>query len=224
MRLLCGAMWMCCSAAPALGQTGWGVGGGIAYLEHRVDAGYGRERFSGLALELHVERQFGERLSLQLRGQGGGLQPAGGGDLDRRIGEAEMRARVSIGQVWGVYGGLTVRAISSDAGRQRWTFGRIGAEVRPAFTDTHLRAIGRLGIIPFASVPGLSSASISVDAAVGLEYAGARFSLGLVYGVERFAFTAGDINRAEQMSRLTLRGEHRISRHGSTTRGSVVQP
>jgi hypothetical protein len=223
MRLLCGVMWLCWSATPALGQSGWVVGGGIAYLEHRVDAGYGRERFSGLALQLSIERQFGRRLTLGLRGEGGGLEAAAG-DLDRRIGEAEASARVTVGAMWGVYGGLVLRAIASDAGRQRWTFGRLGAEVRPAFTDPHLRAIGRLGIIPFTSVPGLAPASITVDGAVGLEYAGKRFSLGFLYGLERFALTAGNTNRAEQMSRLTLRGGYRISGHGIEPRGAVVQP
>jgi hypothetical protein len=215
MRRLWSLALLVCTGTPAFSQTAWVVGGGVEYLEHRVDAGYGRERFTGLALELDVERRFGSRVAVRLRGEGGGLEAAAAGDLDRRIGEAEASARVAIGAVWAVYGGLTLRAISSDAGRQRWSFGRFGVEVRPAFTDARLHAVGRLGVIPFTSVPGLASASITVDGAVGLEYERGRWSIGLVYGVERFAFNAGDVHRDEQMSRLALRGAFHVSRRRS---------
>ena len=56
------------------------------------------------------------------------MQPDASGDLDRRIGEAELSAVMLLTPSWGFYGGLTMRAIANDAGRQRWLLGRIGAE------------------------------------------------------------------------------------------------
>ena len=199
------------AAQSVAGQSSWVAGGGVAFLEYRVDAGYGPERYNGPALELSLERRFGARLTLRLSGAGAGLQAAAAGDLDRRLGQADMNARFMIAPVWGLYGGLTMRAIANDAGRQHWVFGRIGAEVRPAFSGEEFHAVGRIGFIPFVSVQGLSSASITLDGAVGLEYQRKRLTLGLLFGLERFAFTsASEADREEQMSALTLRAAIRL--------------
>lgn len=188
-------------------QSPWMVGGRLALVEERVDAGFGLERFSGVGLGLDVERRLGSRFTVGLRGQGATLQPDASGDLDRRIGEAEVSAQMSMTPSWGFYGGMTLRAIANDAGRQQWLLGRIGAEVRPAFTGDRFRAIGRLGMIPITSVDGLSSSSLAFDGAVGLEYRQDRWALKLVYGLERFAFSSSTgTRRDEQLSTLTFRG------------------
>ena len=172
-----------------------------------MDAGFGLERFSGVGLGLEVERRLGERFTIGLGGQGAKLQPDDSGDLDRRIGEAELRALLSMTPAWGFYGGLTMRAIANDAGRQQWLLGRIGAEVRPAFTGDRFRAIGRLGVIPLSSVEGLSPSSLAFDGAAGLEYHQDRWAIKLLYGLERFAFTSSTgVRRDEQLSTLTFRG------------------
>jgi hypothetical protein len=69
------------------------AGGGIAFVEYRVDAGYGGgpERFNGPGLELSMARHFGSRFTLGLSGAGAGLQAAASGDLD--VGSAR-RTRV----------------------------------------------------------------------------------------------------------------------------------
>lgn len=187
------------------------VSGRLALVEERVDAGFGLERFSGVGLGLDVERRLGSRFTVGLRGQGATLQPDASGDLDRRIGEAELSALMSMTRSWGFYGGMTLRAIANDAGRQHWLLGRIGAEVRPAFTGDRFRAIGRLGMIPISSVDGLSASSLAFDGAVGLEYHHDRWALKLVYGLERFAFTSSTgARRDEQLSTLTFRGGIRV--------------
>ncbi|HUC39768.1 MAG TPA: hypothetical protein VMR92_02965 [Gemmatimonadales bacterium] len=211
MKAVCFAVLVVVAARPVAAQGGWVLGGGIAFVEYRVDAGYGPERFNGPGLELNMARHFGSRVTLGLSGTGAGLQAAASGDLDRRLGEADASARFMVTPVWGVYGGVTWRAISNDAGRQHWVFGRLGAELRPTFSGDRIHAVGRLGFVPFVSVEGLSSASITVDGAVGLEYEHSRVTLGLLYGVERFAFTsAGDVDRVEQLSKLTLRAGLRL--------------
>jgi len=207
----CVAALLVFTAERAASQGRWIGTGGLGYVEQRVDAGYGLEQFSGLALEFGVDGRLSSHVAITLRGLGGELQAADAADLDRRIGEAEVLARYKLASVWGFYGGVTLRAISSDAGRQHWVVGRIGAEVRPAFSGGRLHAIGRIGLIPVAAIEGLSSAAITLDGAVGLEYERDRISLGLVYAVEQYAFTApGDIERAEQLSRLMLRGGLRL--------------
>ena len=211
IRTVGSAVLLLVTAQSVAGQSSWVAGGGIAFLEYRVDAGFGPERFSGPGLELSVERRFGSRLTLGLSGAGAGLQAAVAGDLDRRLGQADASVRYMIAPVWGLYGGLTMRAISNDAGRQHWVFGRIGAEVRPAFTSEGFHAVGRIGFIPFISVQGLSSASITLDGAVGVEFARKRLTLGLLFGLERFAFTsASEADRDEQLSTLMLRAGIRL--------------
>lgn len=189
----------------------WTVSGRLALVEERVDAGFGLERFSGVGLGLEVERRLGSRFTIGLHGQGATMEPDASGDLDRRIGEADLSALMLMTPSWGFYGGLTLRAIANDAGRQQWLLGRIGAEVRPAFTGDRFRAIGRLGVIPISSVDGLSPSSLAFDGAVGLEFQQGRWALKLVYGLERFAFTSSTgVRRDEQLSTLTFRGGIRL--------------
>ena len=201
------------AARPALTQSPWTVSGRLALVEQRVDAGFGLERFSGVGLGLDVERRFGSRFTVGLRGQGATMQPDAEGDLDRRIGEAELSAGLTIAPWWGFYGGVTVRAVANDAGRQHWVLAKLGAELRPAFSGNAFRALGRLGMIPVASVSGLSSSSLAFDGAVGVDYNRNRVALRLVYGLERFAFSSSNgTRREEQLSTLTFRAGVRLSR------------
>jgi hypothetical protein len=58
-------------------------------------------------------------------------------------------------------------------------------------------------------VEGLSSASTPSTRVARIR--ASRVTLGLLYGVERFAFTsAGDVDRVEQLSKLTLRAGIRL--------------
>jgi hypothetical protein len=201
------------TVGPAAAQSGWSVGGRMGIVEHRVAAGFGNERFSGWLIGLEVERQLGTRVHVQLLGQGAELRPAAAGDLDRRIGEIEARARVDVRPWWCLYSALTLRVVASDAARQRWRVARIGAEVRPAFSGGSMRAIGRFGVIPVAAVSGLRAASFALDGAVGLDYERPDFWLGMFYGLERFAFPSENgVRRSEQMSTLTLQGGIRLAR------------
>ncbi len=164
-------MWQCGTAfVPVLGvctasaQSSWVASADIAIVEHRVDAGFGSERFSGWTLGLEVARRFGRRVTVRVAGQGGQLQPAASGDLDRRIGEIEAGAQVAAGRWWALYGAVTRRAVASDAARQRWLFGRVGVEVHPAFTGENLRASVTLAVVyglerfGFPSVNGIRRA------------------------------------------------------------------
>ena len=200
-------------ARAARAQSAWLVSGRLALVEQRVDAGFGLERFAGVGLGLDVERRFGSRFTLGLRGQGATVRPDDSGDLDRRIGEAELSAAMALKPWWGVYSTVMRRAIANDAGSQQWTLVRVGAQVRPAFSGGRLHALGRLGAIPIASVSGLSQSSLAFDGVVGVEYDHPRYALRLAYGLERFAFSSETGNRRdEQMSTLTVRVGVRLQR------------
>jgi hypothetical protein len=200
-------------ARAARAQSAWLVSGRLALVEQRVDAGFGVERFAGVGLGLDVERRLGSRFTVGLRGQGATVRPDDSGDLDRRIGEAELGAAMALKPWWGVYGSVMRRAIANDAGSQQWTLVRIGAELRPAFSGGRLHALGRLGAIPVTSVSGLSQSSLAFDGLVGVEYEHPRYALRLAYGLERFAFTSENGNRRdEQMSTLTVRVGVRLQR------------
>lgn len=212
--LLCGLVLVLPAGAGSVaGQSAWTVSGRMAIVDYRVDAGYGAERYDGWALGADIARQVGSRLSIRLMGQGAQLRAEGLEDLDRRVGDAELSARLNVADWWGFYTGLTLRAVADDAARQRWTLGRIGVAVQPAFTAGSVRAIGRLGVIPIAAVSGLPSASFAFDGAVGLDYDRAGVTLGVLYGLERFGFPSRNgIRRSEQVSTLTLRGGIRLGR------------
>jgi hypothetical protein len=206
------ALALLAGASPVAGQSSWTATGHMAIVDYRVDAGFGSvERFDGWALGIDIARQLGPRLTVRLMGQGAQLRAERAGDLDRRIGDAELSARLTVADWWGFYSGLTLRAVANDAARQRWTLGRIGVAVEPAFSGGSMRAIGRLGVIPIAAVSGLPSASFAFDGAVGLDYDRAGVTLGVLYGLERFGFPSRNgIRRSEQVSSLTLRGGVRL--------------
>ena len=194
------------SARAARAQSAWLVSGRLALVEQRVDAGFGLERFAGVGLGLDVERRLGSRFTVGLRSQGATVRPDDSGDLDRRIGEVELSAVMALKPWWGVYSSVMRRAIANDAGSQQWTLVRVGAELRPAFSDGRLHALGRLGAIPVTSVSGLSPSSLAFDGVVGVDYDHPRYALRLAYGLERFAFSSENGNRRyEQLSTLTFR-------------------
>lgn len=187
------------------------MSGRLALVEERVNAGFGLERFSGVGLGLGVERRLGS-FTVGVRGQGATMQPDASGDLDRRLGDAELSATLAVKPWWGFYGGLTLRAIANDAGAQQWILGRIGVELHSSFTGEQFRAVGRLGMIPLTSVGGLSSSALAFDGAVGLDYERNRYVLGIRYALERFAFTSGTgTRRDEQLSTLTFRAGLKIN-------------
>jgi hypothetical protein len=198
-------------ASTAAAQVEWSGFGRLAIVEYRVDAGFGVERFAGAALGVEGAVRVGPRLTVEVLAQGAQLSAAAQGDLDRRTGDLQGTARLAVRGWWGFYGGATLRAVASDAARQRWVLLRIGAEARPAFTGDRLRAIGRLGAIPVVAVSGLPSSAFGVDAAVGLEYVRNGLTLGALYTLERFDFPSrGGIQRLEQVSTITFRGGVRL--------------
>lgn len=205
-RVLIGAaLLLSFSIARAVGQGRWTAASRLTLTEHRVDAGFGVERFSGVGIGVDAARRFG-RLTLGVAAQGTHLAAQASSELDRRMGEVGGTLTLAVGSWWGVYGGLSSRSLASDAARQHWVLGRLGVEARPSFSGARARAIGHLAIMPVATLSGVPSAAPAIDGGAGIDYAAGNVRLALLYGVERFTFPAlNGIRRREQFSTLSLR-------------------
>jgi hypothetical protein len=200
------------AAGSTAAQASWSAGGRIVLVEHRIEAGFGAERYSGFGLGVEGARRLSRRVSVTLAAQGTQLRSATAGELDRRMGEIDLRGRLAMASWWGFYGGLTARAIASDASREHWMLGRVGAEIRTPFTGGTTYALARLGVIPVATVSGLDNSSFAFDGGVGVEYGAPRVTFGLLYALERFEFPrANGLRRVEQVSSLLLRASLRLT-------------
>ncbi len=212
-------VWCGLALVPAIGATpprapaqdavsGFANG---SLVEYRVAAGAGVERFGGPLLGLGGAVRRGTRLTISVLVQGGTLEARRAADLERRIGEIGVDAQFSVAPWLALAGGGAVRAVANDVARQRWVLVRFGAEARPAFMGTPMRAVLRAGLIPVVAVGGLPAPALALHAAAGLEYSHGPLTLAALYSVERFDFPLrGGIRRLEQVSALTCRAGLRL--------------
>jgi len=212
-------LWCGLALAPALGATpsrapGQRAISGVAsaaFVDYRVRAGSGVERFNGAVLGLGGAARVGPRTTVGVTVQGGTLEPRRTADLERRFGDITVDARFSVAPWFALTGGGSVRAVANDVARQRWVLVRFGGEARPAFMGTPMRAILRVGMIPVVAVSGLPAPALALHAAAGLEYNRGSLTLAASYGVERFDFPPrSGIRRLEQVSAVTLRAGLRL--------------
>lgn len=182
----------------------------LSFVEHRVDAGFGLERTTGLVGGVAADARLGTRVELQGHLASGTLRlrSAGGTDLDV--------AEVGVGASWWVRswiaarGSMTVRGYSADIARQRWSIMSLGAELRIPLAAGRIHGIVRGAWLPLVRVNGLSRPSTALAASAGTEYAVSRWSLAIVYELERYDFPPqGVMARFEQLSALTLEARFR---------------
>ncbi|HEU5260153.1 MAG TPA: hypothetical protein VFU41_01890 [Gemmatimonadales bacterium] len=173
--------------------------------EHRVDAGFGLERASGLVFGAAVSAHVGPRLELALRAQGGSLEASTAGAVDRDLGEIALATRVAAASFLSLQAEASRRVYSSAIARQAWTLVGVGAEVQVPFIEKAVRGLARAGFLPVVSVEGLHRPDLAFTAAAGLEYAAGAITLRALYSLERYDFPAQDAGRRpEQLSALTL--------------------
>ncbi len=214
-------VWCGLALVPALGATTSGASAQSAVsafasasaAEHRVDIGYGVDRFSGVVLGFGTVVRWRPRVVTVLTVQGGTLEARSARDLERRVADVAVDARYAVGSWFSLTGGVGLRSVANDVGRQRWVLVRFGGEARPAFMGTPMRAVLRAGVIPVVAVNGLPAPTLALHAATGLEYDRGSFTFRALYGVERFDFPLRNgTRRLEQVSALTLRAGVRL--HG----------
>lgn len=173
--------------------------------EHRVDAGFGLERASGLVVGATASGHLGPLLELALRAQGGSLKASTAGAVDRDLGEIAVATRVAAASWLCLQAEASRRVYSSTIARQAWTLVGLGAEIQVPFTEEAVRGLARVGFLPVVSVKGLQRPDFAFTAAVGLEYAASPLTLRALYSLERYDFPVRDAwRRREQLSALTL--------------------
>ena len=201
-----GAFGIALSAGPTAAQRAVTPFASLSLAEHRVDVGYGVERSRGAILGGGARVRLGARVELALRVQGGWLNAATPGAVDRDVGEVGLEAGVRAAPWLTFRAGAQRRAYSSMIARQGWTLVDVGAEVRFAFARGTITGVTRAAVVPVVSVSGLPRPDVAVTAATGLQIRRRGATLGALYSLERYDFPAqGAISRREQLAAVTLR-------------------
>lgn len=185
------------------------LAGSLSFAEHRVDAGFGLERTAGWITGGALVARFGN-IDLQAQMRTGRLQlrSATGTALD--VAEAGVAASWWLRPWIALRGAALVRGYSADVGRQRWRMAEVGAEFRVPFVEGRMHGTVRGAWRPTVSVTGLSRPNTAFAAAAGTEYDISRWSLAVLYELERYDFPPqSGMKRFEQMSALTVRASFR---------------
>jgi hypothetical protein len=198
------------SAAAAGAQTVT-AGASVSWAEHRVNAGFGVERSSGLLGAGQVVLALPPRVELVARAGAGTLERDSANAQDRHAAEIGADARYRpLSWLW-LETGVATRTYSAPIAVQRWTSVRLGAEARIPFYGHRAEAVGRLLFMPLDDATGIDQPDLAVTAAAGVEYRLGAVGLALLYGLERYDFPAqGGVARVEQLSALTLRASARV--------------
>lgn len=182
--------------------------------DHRVDAGLGVERATGL-LAGGAARLRVRGIALTLSGESGHLTAVqGSGGIDRDVAQAGATAQFAPLPWLVLESGVTLRSYGTVVARQRWTLVRAGAEARVPLSGETFWAVGRAHLLPLVTVNGLPNAATAFDAGTGLAYRRGRLLFDLTYTLERCDFPSqGGTRRSEQLGTLALRGGVQLRLH-----------
>ncbi len=179
----------------------------LAHGDHRVEAGLGVERATGLLVggETRLRRRG---IALTISGETGHLTAVqGSGGIDRDVSQLGAVAQFAPLPWLILESGVTIRSFSTVVARQRWTLVRAGAEARVPLSGDTFWAVGHAHLLPLVSVNGLPNAATAFDAGTGLAYRRGRLLFDLTYTLERCDFPSqGSTRRSEQLGTLALRG------------------
>jgi len=179
----------------------------VTHGDHRVDAGLGVERATGLLVG-GTTRLRRRGVALTLSGEAGHLTAVqGSGGIDRDVSQVAAVAEFTPLPWLVLETGVTLRSFGTVVARQRWTLVRAGAEARVPLSGDAFWAVGHAHLLPLVSVNGLPNAATAFDAGTGLAYRRGRLLFDLTYTLERCDFPSqGSTRRSEQLGTLALRG------------------
>ena len=179
----------------------------VAHADHRVDAGFGVERATGVLVG-GVTRLRRRGIALTLSGGTGHLTAVEGtGGIDRDLSQVGAVVQFTPLRWLVLESGVTLRSFGTVVARQQWTLVRAGAEARVPLSGETFWAIGRAHLLPIVSVNGLPNAATAFDAGTGLAFRRGRVVFDFMYTLERCAFPwQGNTRRTEQLGTLTLGG------------------
>jgi len=175
--------------------------------DHRVDAGLGVERASGVLVG-GATRLRHRGIALTLSGETGHLTAVrGSGGIDRDVSQVGAIAEFAPLPWLVLESGVTLRSFGTVVARQRWTLVRAGAEARVPLSGETFWAVGHAHLLPLVAVNGLPHAATAFDAGTGLAYQRGRLLFELAYTLERCDFPSqGSTRRSEQLGTLALGG------------------
>src|SRR5229473_2832276 len=177
----------------------------VAHGDHRVDAGLGVERATGLLTGGAARMRF-RGIALMLSGETGHLSAVpGSGGIDRDLSQVGAAAQFTPLPWLLLESGVTLRSFGTVVARQRWTLFRAGAQARVPLSGETLWALGHAHLLPVVTVNGLPNAATAFDAGTGLAYQRGRLLIDLTYMLERCDFPRqGSTRRSEQLETLAL--------------------
>jgi len=186
----------------------------VTHGDHRVDAGLGVERATGLLVGGAARLRL-RGIALMLSGETGHLTAVqGSGGIDRDVSQVGAVAQFTPLPWLVLESGVTLRSFGTVLARQRWTLVRAGAEARVPLSGETFWAVGRGHLLPLVSVNGLPNAATAFDAGTGLAYRRGRFLFDLTYTLERYDFPSqGSTRRSEQLGTIALRGGVELRLH-----------
>ncbi len=186
----------------------------LTHGDHRVDAGLGVERATGLLVG-GATRLRRHGVALTLSGETGHLTAVqGSGGIDRDVSQLGAVAQFTPLPWLVLESGVTLRSFGTVVARQRWTLVRAGAEARVPLSGETFWALGHAHLLPVVRVNGLPNAATAFDAGTGLAYRRGRILFELTYTLERCDFPSqGSTRRSEQLGTLTLRGGVQLRLH-----------
>ncbi len=186
----------------------------VTHGDHRVDAGLGVERATGLLAGAAARLRF-RGIAIALSGETGHLTAVqGSGAIDRDVAQVGVAAQFTPLAWLTLESGVTLRSFGTVVARQRWTLVRAGAEARVPLSGATLWAVGRAHLLPRVRVNGLPNAATAFDAGTGLGYQRGRLLFELAYTLERCDFPSqGSTQRTEQLGTLALRGGVQLRLH-----------
>ncbi len=193
-------------ATPLGAQLPLTAGASVSLAEHRVTAGAGLERSSGMMFGVWGATTFPWR-ALEARAslRAGSLGANERSAMDRDVGELSVGGRLPLGPWVGVNAGVVVRRYESALAAQRWVWGEIGLHGRTSMLDDALELSAGLSMMPWVSVSGISRPDLAVAAQSAIEYRTGRLTATMRYALERFDFPArDDVRRLEELSSLEL--------------------
>jgi hypothetical protein len=191
--------------APAAAQRPVTVSGGFAYLDYRIDAGFGIERFSGIsgtaAAHFTVMRGVNGVAGLAL----GQLDAATSGALNRSLTQLALTAKVPMGQLVEWQAGVMLRSYGTRLAHQRWMVASLGAELHVPFPTRTIEGRVRGTYFPVVEERGLPRPTLAFGGAAGMWYRISGTRLGVTASLERYDFPAAQAPaRREQLARLSF--------------------
>jgi hypothetical protein len=196
-------------ASPARAQLPVTAGASVSLVEHRVTAGAGLERSSGMMFGLAATTALPwQALEAHASLRVGSLGANESSAIDRDVGELALGAVLPLSSWLGLEGGVLIRRYESAVAAQRWAWGQIGLRGHTSLLglmNGELALSAGLSIMPFVSVSGISRPDLAVAAHSAVAYTTGRLTASMRYGLERFDFpTRNRVRRLEELSSLQL--------------------